>query len=47
MPRLVPHIPTRFKPMDRDLLMHRLHEFFDREFMNRSLLQILTEQRGY
>ena len=47
MPRLVPHQPTRFKPMDKDLLMRRLHEFLDTEIYHRNLMQMLTEARGY
>ena len=47
MPRLPPHIPTRFKPMDKDLLMRRLHEFLDTEIYHRNLMQMLNEARGY
>lgn len=47
MPRLVPHIPTRFRPMNKDLLLRRLREFVDTELYHKHLMQQLNELRGY
>ena len=47
MPRLVPHQPTRFKPLDKNLLMRRIREFVDTELYHKHLMQQLNELRGY